>query len=155
MTFNDIIWDYLVWDDTLEWEDRLFGCMTLDVKYDWESIDYLTFNNLNRIEGNINCVRMTLEMFDNNILGVDKEDWEIKSIFFYQEINRIEQNIKNMIDRLTMSNTCKINWSIEALNYSEINRIEQNTLDLFNHICSIIKSFKKCGYTTCGQSFKL
>lgn len=124
-------------------------------KLDWTQLDNYNFEDLNRVESNIQVITDILEsMAYIPELQAIKDDWTMQDFPTLAQINRIESNI----DALRQSFFAPIGWenrkiwvSGKRFNWEDALRLERN-LNLLQQLIILIKdSMKHSGTFYAGQ----
>jgi len=129
-------------------------------KTDWNSSDYVNYQDFNRIESNTNEIREKFVKHGYPIPTLTIKTNRIStSIDYLSDMNRIEQNV-DMIRANTFTPSGYIEYLLwfyktwyrsSALSFSDLNRIETN-LELLNNIADGIEAnMKYPGMYTCGE----
>lgn len=124
-------------------------------KTDWTSNDFYNFEDLNRVEANIQFVAEYLQSIDYNIpLEETKTDRDMESIDFVSSINRLERNLDSIREHMITPPSyedMKVWTNKMGFNYDDANRYEKNLLLLYKWAQLIYKSYKYCGEFICGE----
>ncbi|MCF0149598.1 MAG: hypothetical protein HUJ77_14530 [Clostridium sp.] len=131
------------------------GYELIPCKTNWSKDDYYNYDDLNRVECNINYIADTIATFrDRSILQGVKVDRNNTSIEFSESLNRIESNIQSICDSFHTPVGflgTKTDWrSGQYFDYKEANRLEDNIEKIYKLVVSTINAFKYCGAFTCG-----
>ena len=124
-------------------------------KVDWNSNDYYNFEDLNRVESNIQFVADYLVNTGYTIpLESIVINRDMLSIDFISSINRVERNLDSIRTNLVTPpnyGDMKV-WSKGlGFNFEDANRYERNLLLLYKWAELIAQSFKYCGDFYCGE----
>lgn len=124
-------------------------------KLDWTQLDNYNFEDLNRVESNVQSIANFLEeMAYVPELQAIKEDWTMRGFPTLTQINRIESNI----DALRQSFYAPTGWdnrktwiSGMKFNWEDALRFESN-LNLLQQLINLVKdSMKYSGTFSAGQ----
>lgn len=127
----------------------------IEPKINWSSEDYYNFEDLNRVENNIEVIKVIVNLYFKDMDLTINRTRNMKSIEFADSLNRIEKNIKvlkeNSVTPLIWIDS-KLNWQPgTSFNFEDANRLENNLLHLFNLLEITIDNFKYCGTLNCGE----
>jgi hypothetical protein len=112
---------------------------------------YLTFEVLNRIEGNCSYIAEQLFLYGYQIEIEAKTDWSMNDFPYAFQINRIRNNINTLIDayhKLDGSPDIRY-WN--SLDWQDVNSLEQNLFNLNDILERMKNSFKYCGTFNAGE----
>lgn len=124
-------------------------------KTDWTSDDYYNFQDLNRVEKNIQIVANYLKSIDYEIPLEDiVTNRDMMSIDFVSSINRIERNLDSIRKNMIIPpgyEEMKIWTNNMGFSYEDANRYEKNLELLYLWATRIYESYKYCGEFYCGE----
>jgi len=124
-------------------------------KLDWTQLDNYNFEDLNRVESNVQSIANLLEeMAYVPELQAVKIDWDMKTLPTLTQINRVESNM----DALRQSFYAPAGWDNRKtwildmkFNWEDALRFERN-LDLLQQLIKLVKdSMKYSGTFNSGQ----
>lgn len=110
----------------------------------WVSTDYLNYDDMNRIETNINTLYdLVLEIDSTASVPTIVTNRTYTSIDTVSSLNRIESNIANIDNYYPIQNfywdTPKTNWKAwDSITYMDLNRIEGNIEAIYNTLCNYL-----------------
>ena len=129
--------------------------MLINPKTNWTSNDFYNFEDLNKVEANIQIVSNYLESISYSIpLEEIITNRDMFGIDFLSSINRVERNLdsirSNMITPPSYEDM-KIWTNKIGFDFSDANRYEKNLELLYKWAQLIFDSYKYCGEFTCGE----
>lgn len=123
-------------------------------KIDWESKDFYNYEDLNRVENNIQVISYLINTYITDV-NLKLEIHNIKSFPFPDILNRIENNInilKVMFHTPLIWEENKTNWRYgDGFSYKDAHRLENNLLHLYLLLKNTIDTFAFCGPLNCGE----
>lgn len=121
---------------------------------DWESKDFYNYEDLNRVENNIQVISYMINANITNI-NLKSEIYNIKSFPFPDVLNRIENNINILKTKFytpLIWEENKTNWRYgDRFSYKDALRLENNLLHLYLLLKNTIDTFVFCGTLNCGE----
>lgn len=127
----------------------------LEPKTDWTIDDYYNFEDLNRVENNINEIKDLINSYSAISALTSITSRNMTRIEFFDSLNRIESNVlalKNATYQPLGWIVPKIDWaSLKPFDYSDANRLESNLLALYGLVNKTKDYLQYCGTFTCGQ----
>lgn len=129
-------------------------------KTDWTTDDYYNFQDLNRVEGNIDALADLIATYATRpgVVGV-LTSRDMSSIEFFDSLNCIENNLIILANASYQPPgwvTAKTNWaSLDPFGFVDANRLESNLQNLLTLINNIKASFIYAGTFAAGQDIVL
>lgn len=124
------------------------------VKEDWTSSDFMTSDDMNRIEGNIEVVADYLRNIRYSIPSFTSKVTRTRdSVEFISDINRIENNIEIIRNNfLTPPDYLgNMSWDKQkTFDFTDANRLELNLKELLFYAENVYKSYRYCGTMNTG-----
>ena len=121
----------------------------------WNSDDEYNYQDLNRVEANIQIVTNYLESIGYSIpLEEVITNRDMLSIDFISSINRVERNLDSIRTNMITPpgyEEMKIWTNKIGFNFEDANRYEKNLLLLYRWAQLIFESYKYCGDFACGE----
>ncbi len=109
---------------------------------------YIAAVDLDRIEGNIKWLRLTIESFGFETAGLSKS-WTMYGLPDIGDVKRILQNAQELVEKYGINPPAEIPLSMRG--YPEINAIEENLMCLKKLVDWTINSVIKTGTYYSGQ----
>nr|DAW87704.1 MAG TPA: Glycine rich protein [Bacteriophage sp.] len=111
----------------------------------------LNYEDLNRIEGNIDILVLTLSTIGYYLRLDIKTDWEETDIPTYVEMNRIRNNIRKLIIKFVEIGIFPQVEDLYYLDYTEVNNWERILCQLFMGYKNYLETIIYCGTRYCGE----
>lgn len=111
----------------------------------------LNYEDLNRIEGNIDILVLALSTIGYYLRLDIKTDWEETDIPTYVEINRIRNNIRKLIIKFVEIGIFPQVEDLYYLDYTEVNNWERILCQLFMGYKNYLETIIYCGTRYCGE----
>lgn len=134
-----------IFDRTLEDVTYAFNNQTLVSK------GALNYEDLNRIEGNIDIIVFALSTIGYHLRLDIKTDWEETDIPTYVEMNRIRNNIRKLIIKFVEIGIFPQVEDLYYLDYTEVNNWERILCQLFMGYKNYLETIIHCGTRYCGE----
>lgn len=134
-----------IFDRTLEDVIYAFDNQTLVSK------GALNYEDLNRIEGNIDIIVFALSTIGYYLRLDIKTDWEETDIPTYVEMNRIRNNIRKLIIKFVEIGIFPQVEDLYYLDYAEVNNWERILCQLFMGYKNYLETIIYCGTRYCGE----
>lgn len=124
--------------------------MWIEPKTDWTPEDYYNFEDLDRVENNMEEIATMIGHFDVPPTLITVTDRTMKRIEFQDSLERVDSNINLLTQRYK-----PLGWDQGELNtpfdYRDALRWEQNLYLLYFYYSGNIDNFRHCGAYTCGE----
>lgn len=134
-----------IFDRTLEDVIYAFDNQTLVSK------GALNYEDLNRIEGNIDIIVFALSTIGYYLRLDVKTNWEETDIPTYVEMNRIRNNIRKLIIKFVEIGIFPQVEDLYYLDYTEVNNWERILCQLFMGYKNYLETIIYCGTRYCGE----
>lgn len=123
-------------------------------KIDWGKDDYYNFEDLNRVESNIEVIATLISIFGSAPVIALIKNRDMKHIEFADSLNRIEENINVLVQRYKPKGweECKLDWEAnKPFDYNDAIRMEKNLALLHFYYQGNANQFRYCGIYVCGE----
>lgn len=111
----------------------------------------LNYEDLNRIEGNIDILVLALSTIGYYLRLDVKTNWEETDIPTYVEMNRIRNNIRKLIIKFVEIGIFPQVEDLYYLDYTEVNNWERILCQLFMGYKNYLETIIYCGTRYCGE----
>lgn len=123
-------------------------------KTDWSPEDFYNFEDLNRVENNVEVLMELLTYFNVTLVLPTNRTRTMKTIELAPSLNRVENNIRLLGQRYRPKQWIepKINWRYNmTFTYVDANRLEINLKIIYALYRGNYDSWARCGSYTCGE----
>ena len=123
-------------------------------KIDWSPEDFYNFDDLNRVENNIEVIAELIGHYDKTPNVTTVKNRVMNHIEFADSLNRIESNQNALRKHYTPVGWIKnkLDWeSNDSFNFEDAARLESNLALLYFYYFGNFSARLFCGMVTCGE----